>query len=63
MKVEVIDENDNIIEYRRVNLYAEKYNMIHIDELIMPADGIKEIKLDGETIKLNQQRQNKKEGK
>ena len=63
MKVEVIDENDNIIEYRRVNLYAEKYNMIHIDELIIPADGIKEIKLDGETIKLNQQRQNKKEGK
>ena len=50
MKVEVIDENDNIIEYRRVNLYAEKYNMIHIDELIMPADGIKEIKLDGESI-------------
>ena len=63
MKVEVIDENDNIIEYRRVNLYAEKYNMIHIDELIISADGIKEIKLDGETIKLNQQRQNKKEGK
>ena len=63
MKVEVIDENDNIIEYRRVNLYAEKCNMIHIDELIIPADGIKEIKLDGETIKLNQQRQNKKEGK
>ena len=63
MKVEVIDENDNIIEYRRVNLYAEKYNMIHIDELIIPAEGIKEIKLDGETIKLNQQRQNKKEGK
>ena len=63
MKVEVIDENDNIIEYRRVNLYAEKYNMIHIDELIISAEGIKEIKLDGETIKLNQQRQNKKEGK
>ena len=62
MKVEVIDENDNIIEYRRVNLYAEKYNMIHIDELIIPAEGIKEIKLDGETIKLNQ-RQDKKEGK
>ena len=63
MRVEVIDENDNIIEYRRVNLYAEKYNMIHIDELIISADGIKEIKLDGETIKLNQQRQNKKEDK
>ena len=63
MKVEVIDENDNIIEYRKVNLYAEKYNMIHIDELIIPAEGIKEKKLDGETTKLNQQRQNKKEGK
>lgn len=63
MRVEVIDENDNVIEYRRVNIYAEKYNMIHIDELIISAEGIKEIKLDGETIKLNQQRQNKKEGK
>ena len=63
MKVEVIDENDNIIEYKRVNIYAEKYNMIHIDELIISADGIKEIKLDGETIKLKQQRQNKKESK
>ena len=50
MRVEVIDENDNIIEYKRVNIYAEKYNMIHIDELIMAADGIKEIKLDGESI-------------
>lgn len=49
-KVEVIDENDNIIEYKRVNLYAKKHNMIHIDELIMSADGIKEIKLDGESI-------------
>ena len=63
MKVEVIDENDNVIVYRRVNIYAEKYNMIHIDELIISADGIKEIKLDGETIKLKQQRQNKKESK
>ena len=50
MKVEVIDENDNITEYRRVNLYAEKYNMIHIDELRISAEGIKEIKLDGESI-------------
>ena len=48
--IELIDENDNIIEYKRVNLYAEKYNMIYIDELIMLADGIKEIKLDGESI-------------
>ena len=49
-KVEVIDENDNIIEYKNVNLYAKKYNMIHIDELIMSEDGIKEIKLDGESV-------------
>ena len=49
-KVEVIDENNNIIEYKSVNLYAKKYNMIHIDELIMSDDGIKEIKLDGESV-------------
>ena len=49
-KVEVIDENDNIIEYKKVNLYSRKDNLIYIDELIMSDSGIKEIRLDNETI-------------
>ena len=48
--VELIDENNNVMEYKGVRRYKLKDNLIYIDELIMSADGIKEIKLDGESI-------------
>ena len=48
--VELIDENDNIMEYKGVRRYKLKDNLIYIDELIMSNDGIKEVRIDSETV-------------
>ena len=48
--VELIDENDNVMEYKGVRRYKLKDNLIYIDELIMSNDGIKEVRIDSETI-------------
>ena len=48
--VELIDENDNVMEYKGVRRYKLKDNLIYIDELIMSSDGIKEVRIDSETV-------------
>ena len=48
--VELIDENDNVMEYKGVRRYKLKDNLIYIDELIMSNDGIKEVRIDSETV-------------
>ena len=48
--VELIDENDNVMEYKGVRDYKLRGNLIYIDELIMSDDGIKEIKIDSESV-------------
>ena len=48
--VELIDENNNVMEYKGVRRYKLKDNLIYIDELIMSNDGIKEIRIDSETV-------------
>ena len=48
--VELIDENNNVMEYKGVRRYKLKDNLIYIDELIMSNDGIKEVRIDSETI-------------
>ena len=48
--VELIDMNDNIMKYKGVRHYKLKDNLIYIDELIMSNDGIKEVRIDSETV-------------
>ena len=48
--VELIDENNNVMEYKGVRCYKLKDNLIYIDELIMSNDGIKEVRIDSETV-------------
>ena len=48
--VELIDMNNNVMEYKGVRDYKLRGNLIYIDELIVSDDGIKEIKIDGETV-------------
>ena len=48
--VELIDENNNVTEYKGVRRYKLKDNLIYIDELIMSNDGIKEVRIDSETV-------------
>ena len=48
--VELIDENDNVMEYKGVRRYKLKDNLIYIDELIMSNDAIKEVRIDSETV-------------
>ena len=49
--VELIDDNNNVMEYKGVRRYKLKDNLIYIDELIMSNDGIKEMISRGKTTK------------